>query len=100
MQGKACGAAATNIVNKCVRVRQGALADDTTCCVIDAKPHTVSTFKGYSPDLSNREGSSSTKVHPLACAISIGKNFTFSSFKEFSSYVPSSCLAHRDRCNS
>ena len=62
VQGKACGAAATNIVNKCVRVRQGALADDTTVVVIDCKPHNIASFKGYVPDLSKREGSISVKV--------------------------------------
>jgi hypothetical protein len=97
MQGKACGAAATNIVNKCVRVRQGALADDTTCCVIDAKPHTVSTFKGYSPDLSNREGSSSTKVLLLAYAISIDIIFHFCSFKRILFVCTKFCTISRSQ---
>lgn len=57
MQGKSCGAAAQAIVNKCVRVKQGALVDDTTCLVIDCRPYNVPTFKGYHPDKEKNNGS-------------------------------------------
>jgi hypothetical protein len=62
MQGKSCGASAQAIVNKCVRVRQGQLVDDTTCLVVDARPYEVPTFKAYAPDWTRWEGSMLEKV--------------------------------------
>jgi len=57
VQGKSCGAASQAIVNKCVRVKQGALVDDTTCLVIDCRPYNVPTFKGYHPEKEKNNGS-------------------------------------------
>lgn len=57
LQGKSCGAAAQAIVNKCFRVKQGALVDDTTCLVIDCRPYNVPTFKGYHPEKDKNNGS-------------------------------------------
>jgi serine/threonine protein phosphatase PrpC len=58
VQGRTCGSACHAVVQKCLRVKQGALLDDTTCCVVDCRPHNVATFKRYFPERSGLAGGS------------------------------------------
>ena len=50
VRGRTCASACNAVVHKCLRVKQGSLVDDTTCCVVDCRPHNVASFKGYSPE--------------------------------------------------
>lgn len=75
MQGKACQAAATDVVREVAGLmykKRGHLTDDTTCMVIDCKPHAVRTFKGYAPgqalqrasgSATSRQGSPDASLH-------------------------------------
>ena len=49
-KGKPCKSAANAVIHRCLRVKQGQLVDDSTCCVIDFRPYHVPTFKSYAPD--------------------------------------------------
>ena len=67
MQGKACREAANSVVRKVTELmnkKRGQITDDTSCMVIDCKPHSVTTFKGYIPDQSlHRAAGSATFRH-------------------------------------
>jgi len=41
--------AAAAICEQCVRAKQGALVDDTSCAVVDFVPYGIDSFKGYDP---------------------------------------------------
>lgn len=63
LQGKACREAANDVVRKVTELmtkKRGQLTDDTSCMVIDCKPHAVATFKGYTPNQSLGRSSTST----------------------------------------
>jgi serine/threonine protein phosphatase PrpC len=49
-RGLPCASAANGVIHRCLRMKQGLLVDDTTCCVIDCRPYHAATFKGYHPD--------------------------------------------------
>jgi serine/threonine protein phosphatase PrpC len=61
-KGKMCGGAANAVIHKCLRVKQGELVDDTTCCVVDCRPYNVPTFQKYMPDRAIAQNGSSVSA--------------------------------------
>jgi hypothetical protein len=70
VHGRACGPACNAVIQKCLRVKQGALVDDTTCCVIDCRPHNVASFKRYFPERSVLPGGATVRCFPFSLSAS------------------------------